>query len=531
MVRKGPSRSLVLAALGDHGPKSLREVVAATGLGQSAACNALIRCWKRGLILRTKNAIYEYERIFKGRGGMSGTTRPYHLYVLKPEGMDSLHIDGNQFVRYAREHLDVRGGGSKSKAQLILEFVEEHKDKAWFSKEIAESLKNEGVLIRDVMANIRRFERRGLVYVRGYKTDERQTPFKKGYLITWLDPEKPREEAIEDAVRRTDKALTDKISSSPLMERIHRIRDMVIEHSKLRKIVGFTYIRNKLGCTEYEAEHAMSRALQLYPDLKGKKIFNAYRYYYHASFAEEDLHAAVEMKRNYIRIAKGRAHRVGHNWEAVAEWFIDRFTTGAKFWTQNHRNQAMDPRRITLHLIRSVGGRRSNAEVDRIWEVTPGVFAPPVTYVLSCKWGLVRKRDVDDFLDVLRWSKQFGADTPDGRQVKQGVVGVFAGSAFNPKENVRLKDDTTISLASYTARMNIQLLKAADFNGKLRERGAAKNVTVQKICKIAKDESEVRNMLTSMWESPSKSEDVLIQVIEKNRKVYDFERMLEESKN
>lgn len=64
------------------------------------------------------------------------------------------------------------------------------------------------------------------------------------------------------------------------MERIHRIRDVVIEHSKLRKLVSFTYLQNKLGCTEYEAEHAMSRALQLYPDLRERKIFNAYRYYY-----------------------------------------------------------------------------------------------------------------------------------------------------------------------------------------------------------------------------------------------------------
>jgi hypothetical protein len=43
----------------------------------------------------------------------------------------------------------------------------------------------------------------------------------------------------------------------------------------------------------------------------------------------------------------------------------------------------------------------------------------------------------------LRWSKEFGVDTPDGRQVRQGVLGVFAVSAFNPHENVRLKDEST----------------------------------------------------------------------------------------
>ena len=47
--------------------------------------------------------------------------------------------------------------------------------------------------------------------------------------------------------------------------------------------------------------------------------FDAYRYFYHESLSEADLSAAVEMKRNYIRVAKGRANRIGHNWEAVAE--------------------------------------------------------------------------------------------------------------------------------------------------------------------------------------------------------------------
>jgi len=166
-----------------------------------------------------------------------------------------------------------------------------------------------------------------------------------------------------------------------------------------------------------------------------------------------------------------------------------------------------------------------SAEVDRVWEVTPGIFAPSITYVLSCKWGLVNKRDVDDFFDVLRWSKEFGVDTQEGRQVKQGMVGVFAAGAFNPRENVRLKDETTISLASHVARMDIKLLKAADFNEKLHEHGCS--VTVQKICKVAKDEGEVREVLDAVWTKPSKGEEVLAEVAERNKELYEFERMLE----
>ena len=91
---------------------------------------------------------------------------------------------------------------------------------------------HQNVKVRYVMSNVRRFEQKGLVYVRGYKTDERQTPFQEGYLITWLDSSKPREMAIEEAIQRTDKALDGRFSTSPFMERVHRIRDMIIEHSK-----------------------------------------------------------------------------------------------------------------------------------------------------------------------------------------------------------------------------------------------------------------------------------------------------------
>jgi len=162
--------------------------------------------------------------------------------------------------------------------------------------------------------------------------------------------------------------------------------------------------------------------------------------------------------------------------------------------------------------------------------VTPGVFANPVTYVLSCKWGLVNKRDVDDFLEVLRWSKEFGVDTPKGRQVKQGVIGIFAAGSFNPKEGVKLSDGAQVSLATYANRMNIQLLKAADFHQRLHERGCPKATTVQKICKVAKGEGEIRGMLDATWEEPKKGEGILGKAMEGNKDIYKFERTLEESR-
>jgi len=107
------------------------------------------------------------------------------------------------------------------------------------------------------------------------------------------------------------------------------------------------------------------------------------------------------------------------------------------------------------------------------------------------------------------------------------VIGVFAGSTFNPREKVRLKDETEINLPAYAARMNIQLLKASDFNEKLRERGIPKNVTVQRICRVARDESEVRELLDFIWENPEKSEERLTKLLEKNRDVYEFKKLLE----
>jgi hypothetical protein len=186
----------------------------------------------------------------------------------------------------------------------------------------------------------------------------------------------------------------------------------------------------------------------------------------------------------------------------------------------------MDKRRITIHLLKGVGGRRQAAEIDRVWEVNPSIFAEPITYVLSCKWGLVTKSHVDDFLEVLKWSKDFGVDTPSGREMKQGVIGVFAASAFNPKKTVNVQG-TFMSLAKYASLRRLQLITAADFNEKLRGKGCPKIVTVQKICGLAKNEEEVRLAIDTMWKDPSNSETILSELRMRNEELYKFEEMLE----
>ncbi|MFC1803989.1 hypothetical protein ACFL0D_08515 [Thermoproteota archaeon] len=522
-----PTQDKILVSLSEGVPLTSNQIVQKTGLTKHSAWSTLKRCWENGLILRSQKPIFESKKKFRGRKGYRTNTRSYYKYIINSANRDKLTFDGTIYINYSDDHIDPRSARKESKAQRVLKFLREKSDSAYFSKDIFEALEHTGVKVTDIMPTVRRYG--NLVYVRGYRSDDRQTPFKEGYLLTWLDQTKPREQAIQDAIERTDRALQDRSSTNPVIERVHGIRDRVIGSSKLRELIGVTFLLSELGLTIHELETAIEKTKQLYPDIKEVKLFNAYRYFYHDSLTHEDLNAATVMKENYIRKVKGRANRIGHNWEAVPEWFIDTFTTGARFWTQEHRGNGMDPRRITIHLIKPVGKRRRNAEVDRVWEVTPGVFAQPITYILECKWGLVRKYNVDDFFEVLRWSKEFGVDTPKGRQVRQGVIGVFAGQSFDTRENVTLEDESQISLASYAQRMNIQLLKAVDFNQRLRERGIPKYVTVQKICRASKNEADVRETLEKIWNEPESGRDILSDVISFNKEVFEFEQMLEDT--
>lgn len=47
---------------------------------------------------------------------------------------------------------------------------------------------------------------------------------------------------------------------------------------------------------------------------------------------------------------------------------------------------------------------------------------------------------------------------------------------------------------------------------------------------LAKGEGEVREMLDAIWEEPKRGEEILGKALEKNKEIYKFERMLEESK-
>jgi len=145
--------------------------------------------------------------------------------------------------------------------------------------------------------------------------------------------------------------------------------------------------------------------------------------------------------------------------------------------------------------------------------------------VLECKYSVVTRKALDDFIEVLKWSTDFGVDTENGREVKKGVIPVFGAGAYNPKEKV-VVNGQKITLAQYASRMNIRLLRPADFNSKLREQGVDKKVTVQKICRVCKDEKDVRVILDKIWLKPSGTKEVIDKVFFMNQAVFNFENNL-----
>jgi hypothetical protein len=469
----------------------------------------------RGFFLRSEKPFREIFESLKGRRGLVRNTRSFYLYTIKSNATSE--IDGVKFLAYSKPE------GRVNKTKLVLDFLRQNEDKAFYTRQICDALKPRGVKIFDVLSNLRRYERKGWVLIRGYRGHDRETPFAAGYAVTWLDVEKERSEAIKEANEKIERLLMGESTCNPTATRIRMIRDEVVATNLQRDIVSLSFLRNKVKATKHQMEKALKRAMEIYPDIRCVRVFN-FPYYYHSSLSEDDLKLAIEDKKDYLRITKGRDNRVGHNWEACVEWFIDKFTKGAEFLEQTHRTR-MDRRRITLHLLKPVADRKINAEVDRVWTVRPSPISTAVTYVLECKWNLVNKFDLDDFLNVLRWSHEFGVDTSQGRSIKNGVIGILAAGAFNPTESVKLQGEV-ISLAQYAARMNIQLLKAADLNQMLHERGVDKNITVQKICTRARNESEAREILARIWTEPVKAGELLVQLLDRNKDVYEFEQML-----
>ena len=111
--KRGSSHVAVLAVLSDGKLRTHRDIVKATGLGEAVVRNVLYRRWRSGHILRTKKPLHEFGDVFKGWAGIRNVSWLYHLYVQRPEGIDSLRVDGYEVVGFDEKFVDVRSGGGK----------------------------------------------------------------------------------------------------------------------------------------------------------------------------------------------------------------------------------------------------------------------------------------------------------------------------------------------------------------------------------------------------------------------------------
>jgi DNA-binding MarR family transcriptional regulator len=174
----------VMVFLVSKGVSSLRDVYDALEEEPNGVDECLRRLWKKGFVLRTREPSFEFETLHKGRAGVTGYTRAINYYAAN--NGDELP---SNFVKYDERKKDGRSRDVESKAYGILNYLMNNKEKAFYSNDVVKAL---GVKSCDIMANVRRFEKKGLIYVRGYQTHDGRSPFRKGFLLTFIDPDKPR---------------------------------------------------------------------------------------------------------------------------------------------------------------------------------------------------------------------------------------------------------------------------------------------------------------------------------------------------
>jgi 2-polyprenyl-3-methyl-5-hydroxy-6-metoxy-1,4-benzoquinol methylase len=85
---------------------------------------------------------------------------------------------------------------TKDKSEVILNFLSNQENRAFFVAEIIEALKKENVTFKDLMKFIEKQKGKNLVYM------ESAEPFGEGILLTWISRGKPLERALKEAMFR-----------------------------------------------------------------------------------------------------------------------------------------------------------------------------------------------------------------------------------------------------------------------------------------------------------------------------------------
>ena len=92
----------VLQFLISNGSASLREV--AEGIDERADLvgHCLRRLWKKELILRTREPVFNFENCHKGRAGLVGHTRAVNYYVLNDGDAGAIYVKYDERMKDGR---------------------------------------------------------------------------------------------------------------------------------------------------------------------------------------------------------------------------------------------------------------------------------------------------------------------------------------------------------------------------------------------------------------------------------------------
>ena len=71
-------------------------------------------------------------------------------------------------------------------------------------------------------------KKKGRVYVRGYQSHDQRSPFRKGFILTYIAQELPRDQAVKEAFERTSRVLLENPTSNTIHFRIRLIRDQLL---------------------------------------------------------------------------------------------------------------------------------------------------------------------------------------------------------------------------------------------------------------------------------------------------------------
>jgi DNA-binding transcriptional ArsR family regulator len=510
-VRRNSTTGRIVAALSDHGPLSFRQLVAELSVPERNVSAALYDLY------RTKRIVHSEKRPI--RYAIKTSTTPQQ---------------GKSFVTYKKHD-------GKSKRQRILEWISTNlQTKAIFTVELRRALVRDGVQLSQsqIMDTLRRREwaQSGIaVYIRGYQQGHRQSPFAKGYAITAFDNTKPVDVAQTEAVERTERLLKNQPTKSPVLDHAQKAYNIITDLSLRKDIASTYYVRDRLGVKGHRLERVLEKTMELYPNIRKVSVFGnelgeyGYPHYYNAyHISKEHLTAAIKAKEGYIIREKSGDQRKGHSLEGVIWRFLER-ALNARFLQQKHRTDGMHPYRHTIHLIRPIGQRKRNAELDGVWlsrETDMLGEEQSVTNILEVKYSLISKQDFEDYIEKVRWSKEYGADSRDARIIKNGVILWLAGEIIDNNATIRVGNEL-LTVAAHARRLGIKFIKISDINHKLRQHGWIK-ASIKTICRVAKDSDEAMQIFDQIWKTPAKAKDILSNYAERNHPILEKEKILED---